>query len=188
MIIGLGHKARSGKDTVAEFLVNQYGFEPISFAKALKHTCKALFDLTDDQVFGDKKLEVDTFWGVTPVRLQQVLGTDIIRENFDANHWVKIVEKKVTESPDINWVITDMRFENEANWVKRMGGTTIRVDRELELRGDIGRDPNHVSETALDDYTDWDWIIDNNDSLAQLYAGVETIMENLGLSARVASV
>ena len=53
MIIGLGFKARSGKDCVADYLVGKYGFQKLSFADSLKGACKEIFHLSDEQLYGN---------------------------------------------------------------------------------------------------------------------------------------
>ena len=66
MIIGLGFKARSGKDTVADYLIENYGFKRLAFADALKEGCRHIFELNDEQLYGELKEVEDDYWGVTP--------------------------------------------------------------------------------------------------------------------------
>ena len=75
-----------------------------------------------------------------------------------------------------NWIITDVRFENEANFIKNRAGILIRVNRkEYE---DTGK---HLSETGLDDYQSWNYVIDNNSDITTLIEIVKEILikENL---------
>lgn len=176
MIIAFGYKARSGKDTAAEFLIHQYGFKRIAFADALKHTTAAAFGLSDEQVFGDQKLEVDPFWGVTPASLLQTVGTELFRDNVDEDHWVRVVMRAIDAEPGANWVIPDCRFPNEAEAVKARGGIVIRVDRDADKRGDVARNASHASEVSMDEYTDWDWILDNNGAPQHMYEQLEVIL------------
>jgi hypothetical protein len=180
-VIGLGHKFKSGKDTLADFLIARYGFERIAFADALKRGCMELLGLSEAQVFGEEKNVRDPFWGRTPGEILQVVGTDLFRQQFDADVWVKAVHRKILNNPQQSrWVITDVRFPNEADFIKEvLGGLICRVDREDRDLG--GRDPNHPSETALDEYTDWDYILDNNGSLQDLYDAGATVLLQEGL-------
>ena len=62
MIIGLGYKARSGKDTVASYLKEHFGFRQTFFAEPLKEACEVIFRLTKDQLYGDQKFDPVPFW------------------------------------------------------------------------------------------------------------------------------
>lgn len=81
-----------------------------------------------------------------------------------------------------NWIITDVRFPNEAQAIKDRGGILIRVNRPVSA---IGANKlkhksitQHPSETALDDYQDWNYIIDNNGTIEDLIEKVEVILKN----------
>lgn len=189
MIIGFGHKAQTGKDTAADYLVSKYRYTRVAFAEALKRTAMAAFGFTVDQVYGDKKLDIDLFWGNTPAHFLQVIGTDLFRDKVDQDFWVKRLHNDLVTAADalnkniahLKVVIPDVRFHNEAEAIKSWGGIVVRVDRDESLRRDAGRDPNHPSETALDDFTDWDYILDNNGSIDQLHDGVDTILDYKGM-------
>jgi hypothetical protein len=73
-------------------------------------------------------------------------------------------------------VITDMRFPNEAMTVKKLGGFLVRCDRDVPASP--GED-QHTSETALDNYLHWDYVIDNNGSLEDLQGKVAEIVDNV---------
>ena len=63
-VVGLGYIAQAGKDTIADYLVNEYGFRKTSFATALKEAARAIFGFTEDQLYGPKEVKeaVDPFW------------------------------------------------------------------------------------------------------------------------------
>lgn len=132
-IIGLVGYARSGKDSVAEVLA-EYGFERISFADAIRN---ALYTL-DPYVTGTSSLRVsqlvDTLgWDVVKVqypeirRLLQVFGTEVAREQWSDSFWVDLGFAQM--KPEGRYVITDVRFPNEAEAVRQHGGELWRVDR-----------------------------------------------------------
>lgn len=154
LIIGIGHKARQGKDTAARYLrelLPLCNVVRIAFADALKDYCR--------EHYGMKEKD--------PALLQRV-GSEM-RER-DKDYWITQVEEKIAELPDDTIVvIPDVRMRNEAEWVRRQGGLLINVQRyengERYIAPD--RDPNHPSETDLDDYDDWDWII-NASSMLEL--------------------
>ena len=76
-----------------------------------------------------------------------------------------------------NWLITDCRFPNELEAVKTHKGITIKVIRDSG--NTIGT--THASETALDDYTKWDYVVDNNGSFEDLKTQVFSILEKESL-------
>jgi hypothetical protein len=90
--------------------------------------------------------------------LQQVVGT-VLREKLHSNIWIFPVLKFARDNPDTVCVISDCRFRNEADAIKAAGGVIIRLNRKNRNIGK--RDPNHISETDLDNYPDFDLIIDN---------------------------
>lgn len=124
---------------------------------------------------------------LTPRKILQLLGTDCGREIIHPNIWVNslmadykpfnIVEDapyktagvRVTEGYP-NWLVTDTRFPNEADSILNKNGILIRVNR-----GD-GNTGNHPSETALDNYDKFTYVINNNGSFEDLIEEVRKIL------------
>jgi hypothetical protein len=177
MIIGLGYKARAGKDTIADYLVKNHRFKKIAFADALKRGCMEIFGLTHEQCYGDLKEVVDDFWKATPRYILQKVGTECLRNGYDPDIWIKSVQKAVTNGE--RWVISDVRFINEARAVSMWGGSVVRVDRSVA--GATGGVERHASEVELDSYNDWDVIIKNNGTFQELYDRVDQVMKNVAI-------
>lgn len=178
MIVGLGFRARSGKDTIAEYLVKCHNFKRIGFADALKEGCRQMFSLTDEQLYGDKKEVVDSYWKLTPRYILQFVGTECLRDVFDKDIWIKAVEKKILAEPNANWVITDVRFPNEADAVARWNGMLVKVERPSARaqNGILG----HPSEVAMEAFEGWDYTLHNNTNIhAALYDEVERMLDFL---------
>lgn len=173
MIIGLGHTARSGKDTVAEHLRLEHGFSTIAFASALKQGARAIFGLSEEQVSGDLKEVVDSFWDDTPRSILQKMGTECMRAGYLDDLWVKCVERAIEVPTDERWVISDVRFLNEARAVKNWGGYLVKVDRPggPEIEGS-----QHSSEVAMSEYQDWDYVLTNDGTLSDLYEKVNQMI------------
>lgn len=177
MIIGLGHKARAGKDTIGLYLEDHRHFNRTAFAASLKEAVKIIYGWTDDHVYGHLKEVVDPFWNATPRDVLQKFGTEACRNNLRNDIWVKSVEKRLLDvGMDKDWVITDVRFPNEADAIKAWGGIVLKVHRPAELREAIAT-KEHISETALDDYPRWDGIIRNDSDLNTLFARTDEIIE-----------
>ena len=126
---------------------------------------------------------------ITPRYLLQTIGTNIGRE-INPNIWVTLLmndyKKNIfnpskyylSENPNTNvfdfpnWIITDVRFSNEVKAIKEKEGIVIRLNREgIET-------VNHLSETALDTYTDFDYTIDNNNCIDCLIEKVKEILKH----------
>lgn len=140
-VIGMSGIKQSGKDTLGNYFVEKYGYKRLAFADALKEACREIFGFSEEQLYGDKKEVIDGYWGVTPRTVFQYIGTDLFREqigtimpNVGKNIWLKVIEKKILDewkqNPNTKFVITDVRFSNECEMVKNLGGTVIRVKRD----------------------------------------------------------
>lgn len=138
---------------------------------------------------------------LTPRELLQIIGTDCIRGKVHPNAWVNALfadykyEIHRSEVPTRaagfidqhvypNWIITDMRFPNELEAVKRRGGITIRVNRPYDSLNQNSlfslqkqqETNNHPSETALDN-AEFDYIIENNSTIEDLIHTVSLILK-----------
>jgi hypothetical protein len=175
-LVGLGCKRRRGKDTAAEYIVENFPFVSDAFAFSLKEgICRGVFGLSDDQLYGDLKTEVDPFWRLTPREILQKAGTEGMRATFGADIWARTVIRRYLDR-NSHTLVTDVRFRTEADVIKEHGGVLIRVDRDIPF--DPEQD-QHQSEIDLDDYTDWDYIIDNNGTLQQLHRHVDSIIREI---------
>lgn len=122
-LIGIHGPLDGGKDTVANYLQAKFPdtFARYAFAKPIKEACQVMFNFTQNQL-EDRKLkeEVDSFWGFSPRKAMQLLGTEYGRNMLREDLWVKRAEAEITK----NWsdgrgtIITDVRFENEAEWLR----------------------------------------------------------------------
>jgi hypothetical protein len=191
MIAGLIGKMRSGKNQLAEFVREEFErkhnriFYEAGFAIELKNMCKFQFGLSNDQLWGDKKEWADerfprdkwkhldggtmTHW--TPREIMQEMG--VFYRKIDSDFWVKGLRKFLQNEllkGYKDFIITDVRYINEAEFIKSENGFLICVQRDLDNR-DPDREMHgivHESETNLDGYKDFDMYIDNNGDLADL--------------------
>ena len=71
-------------------------------------------------------------------------------------------QESKTPSSSLCWIVSDVRFENELRAIKERGGIVIRLEGDpVGMRARSSRDPNHVSETALDKFEDFDLVLQN---------------------------
>lgn len=175
MIIALSGKANSGKDTFAGYLSYYIpSLQGKSFAGKLKQIAQILTGWVDQYSREGKAHYLDG-WEMTVGTLQQKLGTEAVRLGIRDDAWILALFADYTSNQD--WCITDCRFPNEAEAVRKRGGILVRINRDA--RDDCGRDMNHPSETSLDNWQDWDFVVDNNDSLDGLRAQAQLLSERI---------
>ena len=129
LIIGICGNIGTGKDTVADYFVESYGFKKMAMADPLKHFIKDLFGIPEDVLWGPSENR-------TPAvrRLLQQLGTDVAR-NYAPNVWVDKVKARLDawrkkgidlcdmtaiprDDMEYSVVISDIRFPNEAKFLQ----------------------------------------------------------------------
>lgn len=182
-IIGITGLKYNGKDTIANYLSTKYKYTHIAFADSLKNACSVLFGFNYEQLHGYLKETPDPYWfGLTPRQILQFVGTELFRnnmhklnENFHDNFWLLCTEKKIQgllqNDKDICIVISDVRFPNECNMIKKMNGIIIRVDRS-NVNNTIDL---HPSETLIQTLHA-DFEIKNNGSIDDLYKIIDNII------------
>jgi len=178
MIIGLGYQARAGKDTVAAHLVNKYNFVQESFAFPLKeYIGRQICGFNEKQLYGAWKETLDPEWGKTPRQMLQLIGTDALRKVVHDDFWVIPMKRKLKEHirNERHVVISDVRFLNEIKLIKSLDGKVIKIDRYNPDK--ISGFEKHSSETELDYYDGWDDVIENNDTLEELYMKVDETLD-----------
>lgn len=174
MIIGIIGKIGSGKSTGAEFLSQEFGYEEYSISKPLKEVAK-IFGFSHNQVFGtqEQKLEIHPYWGISGRTFLQKVGTDLFRNNIknvlpemkiEDSPWLEIFKLKFIQNPK-KYIVSDVRFEDEAEFIKKMGGIIIRINRN-EKGKEKGKETVHISELEMDKIKE-DFSIDNNYSIEE---------------------
>ena len=143
MIIGICGFIGSGKDTIADYLVNLHGFRRESFANSLKDAVAQVFGWDRTMLEGRTKQsrewrdQRDEWWSqrlgkdITPRYVLQQWGTEVCRRGFHDDIWIASLENKLRNSKD-DIVITDCRFPNEITSIKNAGGQVVRVVRGPE--------------------------------------------------------
>ena len=142
-IIGIVGFIGSGKDTVADYLVNFHGFRRESFANSLKDAVSTVFRWDRELLEGRTKQSrewretKDEWWSkrlkrdITPRWVLQYWGTEVVRKGFHDDMWVASLENRLRSSTD-DIVITDCRFPNEIKAIRNAGGKVVRIKRGPE--------------------------------------------------------
>lgn len=173
-VLGLSGWARSGKDTIADYLVETEGYVKVSFAQPIKDALEALNpEITIEGAVYTIRQMIGLGWeslkdlspSVRP--LLQRMGTEVGREMFGQDFWVEAALSRVPDGSKV--VFADVRFPNEANAIRNLGGEIWRIERD-----GVGPANDHISEHALNDYK-FDRLILNDSNVESLYAQVEEI-------------
>lgn len=205
MIIGICGFIGSGKDTIADYLVNFHEFRRESFASTLKDAVAAVFGWDRTMLEGRTKEarewreQVDPWWAarldmptLTPRWVLQYWGTEVCRKAFHDDIWIASLENKLRTSKD-SVVISDCRFPNEIQSIRNSGGKIVWVQRgelpdwyDTAVQANLGHNwafqelkmrKIHASETSWVG-TKFDAIVDNNGSINDLYTQAKLIVSN----------
>lgn len=162
LLVGLTGYAQTGKDTIASVLVNKYGFKRVAFADKLKEFTLATDSYIRDlvQMYGWEDAKKDPY---VRERLQNVgvAARDVFGEDF----WIQ--QSGIGEYG--SFVISDVRFRNESEYVRRRGGIIVRVTRD-----GVGPVNEHISDQL--EGVEHDYIFDNSGSLEDLERNVEQLL------------
>ena len=203
MIIGICGFIGSGKDTVADFLVNFHEFRRESFASTLKDSVAAVFGWDRTLLEGrtaearEWREQVDPWWAerldmptLTPRWVLQYWGTEVCRRSFHDDIWIASLENKLRNSKD-NIVISDCRFPNEIEAIKKANGIIVWVQRGMlpEWYDDAvsANQGNNIGINAMKlrkiHASEWAWlgnefdhIIDNNGTIDDLFKQAQSLV------------
>lgn len=158
MLIGLTGYKQAGKDSTADVLVKHFGFTKLAFADALREIALAanpFIEVNEHMVYERYDALLDEY-GYEECKyfkdfrgFLQRLGTEGIRKSLGPEVWVNAVANKMADDPDRNYVITDCRFPNEANWIKERG-QLWRITRVGQINNDLHESEQHIGSFQVD--------------------------------------
>jgi len=161
IVILIGHKSRMGKDTVADYICDQYGARKFAFANLLKNICE----------MGEGKNRC----------VLRAVG-DNIKKIFGNDFFAKHVYNEVLEYGNMGGeiaVVSDLRYISEYATMSVLSPITIGVKTNLNLSyGDDSHRIPHLSETELDNF-EYDYTINNDSGIPDLYEKVKLVMESI---------
>ena len=191
--IAVSGKAKSGKDTFSKLLekslenkINNFnGIRSFSFADPIKKIIKIMFPKTKNKyLYGPSEYRETVIPGaflneqpLTYRMLLQNIGTEVA-QSYKKDIWLDVLDirlKKAEKQKVSLFIITDLRFLHEYNYLRKNDFTIIRV-----LRKNINT-MTHISETEQDilNNNDFDYIVDNNHSINILKNEIEKLSVNL---------
>lgn len=143
-VIGLAGVARVGKTTTADIFEKTFGVYPIAFADPIKSMIREMDPSIPWYKYEENKEEIIPELGVSLRFLYQTLGTEWGRNLVRPQIWTEVLQRTVERNSDL-FLVTDVRYVNEADWVRDQGGLIIHVHKEspAEVRA-------HSSEAGVD--------------------------------------
>lgn len=190
-ILGITGQARFGKDTLADFVrdfYKEYSFNKpthihvhkFGLADALKKGAEGIFKLEREELYGDMKDIEHQFWGMTPREILQKLGTECIRNVFGQDFWIRRAELEMLTQFAHLYIIPDIRFINEAEWVRASNGLVVHIIKGPSINKSMlsDKDKKHKSENVLEIYKE-DLTIENNKTFTELRLKVEILVKHL---------
>ena len=173
-LIGLYGAPGAGKDTAAGRLVITHGFRAISFAKPLYEAVAAITGLTVLELQDRRNKETPIDWiGKSPRELLQLLGTEFGRNMIHPDIWVRRAMRDAGEK----CVVTDVRFDNEAEAIREAGGFVFEITRPGEAM--IAAGAAAYSSEACIDRSHINATIENNGTVRDLWAAVDSVVSRL---------
>lgn len=188
IIIGICGSAGAGKDTLGNILCNEYGFVKASFAAPLKDMASTLFGWDRTLLEGDTEVsrnwreKPDEEWcellnraDFTPRKALQEMGLKM-RDSFHVDIFVKSLQRRCKGK---KVVITDCRFSNEIEAIKKIGGIVIEIQRgpcpAWVSHIENGRE-NHPS---VPHRSEWEWRRTKKDAIIQNNGSIDELGEHL---------
>jgi len=160
-LIGITGPARSGKTAVGKILWDEYETNCYGFADPLKAGAMELLGVSDDMVHGENydREQIIPRWGFSVRYFLQMLGTNVMRDFFREDFWIvrmgltldvsdKLREERGTGKGGT--CITDVRFENEATFIRKRGGQVWHITRKTTFNSGLDQKAQaHASEDGV---------------------------------------
>ncbi|XKE45722.1 hypothetical protein LG302_00855 [Halomonas organivorans] len=179
LLIGLTGPARCGKTTAQRIIADRYGLARLALADPIKDALAAMLWLEPEALDGAAKERPLPWLGKSPRELMQTLGTEWGRDLVTQDLWLRIAEQRLAHLEDIEGdayqgaVIGDIRFPDEAEWLRAHGGTLIHIHRQ-----DVPAVRGHVSEAGVP-HARSDRIVTNDGDLADLQERLTHIIDDV---------
>ncbi len=171
-VIMICGKARSGKDTLADFIINHLENKKpckVQIGQYIKYYAMKYFGWDGEEETKPRDLLIH-------------LGTDIIRNKIDQNFYINrlVQDLEVLSYFYDTFIVSDVRFPVEIEKVKEKydNVVTIKIERDSEELNESQK--KNITETALDDYNNYDYFINNNGTLEELENEAKNIIKKIG--------
>lgn len=163
-IIAIGCKSRVGKDTMADYIANNYNCKIVRFAEPLYHAAFA----------AQSALQLET---IKQPYILQGLG-EAIRKTYGVDFFANIAEKSIIENLHLGYkyiIIPDLRHRSEYQMLSKFNAICVLINRNDRP---LDRDPDHISENDLNP-NNMDYIIHNDGTLHEYYTLIDQFLANI---------
>lgn len=165
-LLGIHGFKQSGKDTFARMVRQTFTpMQLIAFADKLKEMCAVTFGVPL-WVFYDNSLK-EQLWGLTGMTPRQMMLSlsDVIKEKYGMDFFLRPVQEKWAQSKETGLIVSDVRYEYEAQWIRDEGGVILHISRPGAESSD------HSSEQGIE-FKQSDYAIGNHGDLEDLKQNV----------------
>lgn len=180
MLIGITGKIGSGKTTASRYLCNHWFFHEYTMAQPLKDISK-IFGFNDSELYGTQgqKLKIHPHWGISAREFLQKVGTELFRDKLpevipdmkiEKSIWSDLFKLKYDKN--ISTVVSDIRFTDEAESIKELGGFIIHIQRDTQLSNTHRSEIQNIKA---------DFHINNNGDIQHLYQELDKVLLKLGI-------
>lgn len=180
-LLGLAGRKGTGKDTAAYHLVLAHGFRQIALADPIRDGLRAMLGLSSDELLDRSIKETAIDWlGVSPRHLMQTLGTEWGRNNVARDVWLRVATRRLEaiansrQGTPARIVVSDIRFDDEADWIRSHGGRVIHIRRPMAC----SQHDQHASEAGVTIGLG-DHIVRNISTIERLHERLDTLIEGL---------
>lgn len=167
-IIGLAGRARSGKDTVANYLVEHYGFKQFSYAQHLKDVAETAGWNGQKDIRG--RILLQELGDVLRRYDESIFINNLIGKMKYYNMVLEGFGTLTTPPQEAKIVVSDVRLLPEIEALKNLGASIWYIQRNVEGMEKV---PAHITETLNPDSYKFDYVFDNSNSFEALYSGVD---------------
>jgi energy-coupling factor transporter ATP-binding protein EcfA2 len=143
-IVGFTGKSGSGKDTSAAILAGMSDARRVrstAFVEPLKNAAKILFCFSQEQLYANIEKE-DPRWGKSPSQVFDWLENDVLRKQVDKDFFIKNMQMRINNAKKQGidlFIITDVQFDNEAEFLLSQGGSVVHLSRAGAEAGRVGK-------------------------------------------------
>lgn len=174
-LIGLSGPAGCGKDTARGILERYHGYAGLAFADPMRDMVRALLESSgaSDEWLTRRELKEQPVpgLGISTRHMMQTLGTELARQHWGEDFWLRMAAGRMAQvrsicyARPVRFVVSDVRFANEARWIREQGGVLWRIERP----GLPTVRPHASEQQALA----FDQVIDNSGTVRDLHRAID---------------